>query len=713
MSVTSAETTALTALPHSVPVPPSQYLSSSTGSTVDNRTRQLQAISSDYILRQCVDPCADLARERRLSSFSPSRLSDFLFGKGTLERERELTALLANDPVCNKKDRYFLSKKERYLRNLKISVRLAELVVGNGVMDQDERRFMYTQLGDPLPTDLHFAMFIPTIKGQGSQEQQDKWLPLAMTFQIWGTYAQTELGHGTYIRGLETTATYDKETQEFVIHTPTLTATKWWPGGLAKTSTHAVVMARLMIDGKDFGPHAFVIQLRSMTDHTPLPGIKVGDIGPKFGFMGIDNGFLSFNYVRVPRDALLMKYVTVTPEGEYRKPEVAKASYGTMIYVRSIIVKGAFSNLAKATTIAVRYAAVRRQTATHPGKPETQVLDYQNLQYTLFPLVASAYALHFTGNYMMDMYNAYMEAADEADYSALPVLHGTSAGLKALCTWMTAEGIELCRQCCGGHGYSHLSGLPDLYQNYVGAITYEGENNVMCLQTARFLLKSLKTAEAGKSLSGQVSYLSKMLKSRCEARADEDFMRPELQLLALEHRAKHLVLVADSALKTLLREGLSEAEARNRCAVDLIRASKAHCYYVMAFCFRSAIDKAKSTAPMVADFLERMCHLFILHTIEKDLGDFLENGHFSAAHAQMVRRVVRQLCTMIRPDAVAYVDAFGMSDYFLNSALGRYDGDVYCALYEWAQHARLNKSEVSEGYAETMRQFTHKEQARL
>ena len=35
---------------------------------------------------------------------------------------------------------------------------------------------------------------------------------------------------GTFIRGLETTATYDKKTQEFVIHSPSLSASKWWPG---------------------------------------------------------------------------------------------------------------------------------------------------------------------------------------------------------------------------------------------------------------------------------------------------------------------------------------------------------------------------------------------------------------------------------------------------------------------------------------------------
>jgi len=61
--------------------------------------------------------------------------------------------------------------------------------------------------------------------------------------RILGTYAQTELGHGSDISSLETTATFDKETDEFVIHTPTPTATKWWAGDCGRMANHAVVFA--------------------------------------------------------------------------------------------------------------------------------------------------------------------------------------------------------------------------------------------------------------------------------------------------------------------------------------------------------------------------------------------------------------------------------------------------------------------------------------
>ena len=82
------------------------------------------------------------------------------------------------------------------------------------------------------------------------------------------------MGHGTFIRGLETTATYDSQTEEFVLHSPTITAYKWWPGGLGKTANCAVVMANLITpDGVKRGPTAFFVQLR--WDHSKDPSVKV------------------------------------------------------------------------------------------------------------------------------------------------------------------------------------------------------------------------------------------------------------------------------------------------------------------------------------------------------------------------------------------------------------------------------------------------------
>lgn len=74
-------------------------------------------------------------------------------------------------------------------------------------------------------------MMVGCIRQQGTDEQYEKFGKRAENFEITGAYAQTELGHGTFLRGLETRADFDRKTDEFVLNTPTITSYKWWPGG--------------------------------------------------------------------------------------------------------------------------------------------------------------------------------------------------------------------------------------------------------------------------------------------------------------------------------------------------------------------------------------------------------------------------------------------------------------------------------------------------
>ena len=98
-------------------------------------------------------------------------------------------------------------------------------------------------------------------------------------------------GHGSNVRGIELEATWDQNTKEFNLHSPTLTASKWWNGTLGRTATHAVVVAQLLLpsgqDGKlvSHGPHPFVVQIRDPATHLPPSSIAVGDIGPKYGYV--------------------------------------------------------------------------------------------------------------------------------------------------------------------------------------------------------------------------------------------------------------------------------------------------------------------------------------------------------------------------------------------------------------------------------------------
>lgn len=111
---------------------------------------------------------------------------------------------------------------------------------------------------------LSFTMFLRSIRYFGTDDQVKEWMPRVLKLQILGSYAQTELGHGSNVQGLETTATFDQDTDEFIIHSPTVSSTKFWPGNLGKATTHALVIAKLILNNKVKGQQMFIVPLRNL-----------------------------------------------------------------------------------------------------------------------------------------------------------------------------------------------------------------------------------------------------------------------------------------------------------------------------------------------------------------------------------------------------------------------------------------------------------------
>ncbi|XP_072737779.1 peroxisomal acyl-coenzyme A oxidase 1 isoform X3 [Ciconia boyciana] len=588
---------------------------------------------------------ADLRRERAAATFQPELLTHVLDGGAERTRRRkEIEALVFNDPDFQHEDLNFLSRSQRYEQAVRKSALMVMKLREYGIADPEEIYWFksFVHRGRPEPLDLHLGMFLPTLLTQATPEQQDRFFMPAWNLEIIGTYAQTEMGHGTHLRGLETTATYDPATQEFILNSPTVTSIKWWPGGLGKTSNHAIVLAQLYTQGQCKGLHAFIVPIRQLGTHEPLPGITVGDIGPKFGYDEMDNGYLKMDNFRIPRENMLMKYAQVEPDGTYVKPLSDKLTYGTMVFIRSLIVGDSARSLSRACTIAIRYSAVRHQSELKPGEPEPQILDYQTQQYKLFPLLATAYAFHFVGAYIKDTYRRVSGDINEGDLSELPELHALTAGLKAFTSWTASAGIEECRMACGGHGYSRCSGIPDIYVTFTPSCTYEGENTVMMLQTARLVEAAAKNLQA-----------------------------------ELNHRK-------------------SKEDAWNRTSVDLVRASEAHCHYVIVKLFTAKLSEISNAA--VRAVMTELCLLYALYGISKNTGDFLQAGILTSAQVTQVNQHVKELLGIIRPNAVALVDSFDFHDVHLGSVLGRYDGNVYENMFEWAKKSPLNNTEVHESF---------------
>ncbi|XP_031419959.1 peroxisomal acyl-coenzyme A oxidase 1 isoform X1 [Clupea harengus] len=646
----------------------------------------------------------DIQRERENATFNTDLLTYILDGgQEKTRRRREIESLVISDADFQQEDANFLSRSERYDAAVRKSAQMILKLREYGISDPEEI-YAYKNCvhrGRPEPLDLHLGMFLPTLLNQATPEQQEAFFMPAWNLEIIGTYAQTEMGHGTFIRGLETTATYDPATQEFVMNSPTISSIKWWPGGLGKTSNHAIVLAQLYTKGICHGLHAFIVPIRSMSTHEPLPGIEVGDIGPKFGFDEVDNGYLKMDNVRIPRMNMLMKYAKVERDGTYQKPPSAKLTYGTMVFIRSMIVGESSRALSKACTIAIRYSSVRHQSELRPGEPEPQILDYQTQQYKLFPLLATAYAFKFVGQYMTETYHRITGDINQGDFSELPELHALSAGLKAFTTWVANGGIEVCRMSCGGHGYSRCSSLPDIYVTFTPTCTYEGENTVMMLQTARYLVKSYRQASTGQQLSGIVSYLNE---AHQRLQAQPVSSRPTVVNIsdlaslveAYKLRAAKLVEVAAKSLQGELQKSRSPEDAWNNSSIDLVRASDAHCHYVVVKLFAAKLGEISDTG--VHSALSTLALLYALHGVAQNSGDFLQAGLLTVPQLSSVSQRLKDILAQVRTNAVALVDAFDYRDEMLNSVLGRYDGNIYEHMFEWARKSPLNRTEVHESY---------------
>ncbi|CAA7020357.1 unnamed protein product [Microthlaspi erraticum] len=646
-----------------------------------------------------------LADERNKAEFDVEEMKIVWAGsRHAFQVSNRISRLVANDPIFEKSKRAVMSRKELFKNTLKKSAHAWKMINELRLSDEESIRFR-SFMDQPGFVDLHWGMFVPAIKGQGTEEQQQKWLPLANNMQIIGCYAQTELGHGSHVQGLETTATFDPQTDQFIIHSPTQTSSKWWPGGLGKVSTHAVVYARLITNGKDHGVHGFIVQLRSLDDHSPLPGITVGDIGMKFGngaYNSMDNGFLKFDHFRIPRDQMLMRLSKVTREGKYVASDVPRQLvYGTMVFVRQSIVSNASNALSRAVCIATRYSAVRRQFASQNGGTETQVIDYKTQQNRLFPLLASAYAFRFVGEWLKWLYTDVTQRLEASDFATLPEAHACTAGLKSMTTSATADGIEECRKLCGGHGYLWCSGLPELFAVYVPACTYEGDNVVLQLQVARFLMKTVSQLGSGKAPAGTTEYMGRaqhLLKCRSSVKKAEDWLNPGMVLEAFEARALRMAVSCANNLSKFenQEQGFSELLA------DLVEAAIAHCQLIVVSKFIAKIE-GEIKGKGVKNQLKNLCYIYALHLLHKHLGDFLSTDSVTPEQASLASHQLRSLYSQLRPNAVALVDAFNYTDHYLGSVLGRYDGNVYPKLFEEALKDPLNDSVVPDGYHEYIR----------
>jgi acyl-CoA oxidase len=634
-----------------------------------------------------------LAQERAASNVDGERLARHLLSRNDfLERQKKILAILEPIPIFCKKNQLNMARPDRYHLGLARAKMLRRLSLKHG-WDRDDYTMADYLMDEMGPYALQGTMFATSIREQCDQQQMAHWLPKLESWDIIGCYGQTELGHGSNVKGIECEARWDPQTKEFIIHSPTITASKWWNGALGRTANHAIVVAQLLLpDGKgrfkSYGPHQFIVQIRDMKSNTPLDGIVIGDIGPKYGYPGMDNGYMLFDHFRVPHAALLSRYSGVNPDtGAYIKPENPAVVYGSLTFVRAQIIMHARLVLARAVTIAVRYLSIRRQFADRDGRSQREqaVLNYPTVQIRILPLLATTFALHYTGEAMYKLYYGTREAIERSgDFSRLAEMHAASSGLKSLCTTLAADGIETCRRAMGGHGFGGGSGMIALNNEYLSKPTVEGDNWMITQQTAAYLIKRM--TEVAQNPKGPPKetvdvQFREFLADKAQPRDFDIFGGDEAQLVrAFQHRASYLSYQAYQAR-------VVDKQPWTSMMLGLHRLSRAHSESLLVSNFYDAVYRSTPSPALDQNtraVMKTLFRLFALFTLDVSASEFLLSNALTVESLRSVTPAILELMNQVRPHAVRLVDAWSVPDYLLESALGSHDGDVYNRLFHKA-----------------------------
>lgn len=654
----------------------------------------------------------DLLAERQFSDDQLLQLVNIVDGgaEHTVNKRLVWDQVLNHAEFASVKSTDYMSHEERYNYNLSRGLALLRFINDQG-LDINQMRRLLTQsvssfvTPDGNPLIVHQVMFIYTLVSMCSDEQQEKWLHDAQTCRIIGTYAQTELAHGTFVRGLRTTATYRPESETFELHSGDTSAAKWWPGGLGNSATHALVMARLVTaDGAEHGIHPFIVQLRDLSTHRPLPGITVGDIGPKLGLNSLNNGYLMFDRVSIPRDHMLMKNAHLSADGVYSRPIHDKLSYGTMVFTRVTVVRDVLESLRMACVIAARYSVVRRQGQPDSNGREVQIIDYQCQRLKVLPHVAACYVLVASADTLWLSHQHVSNSVRQGCTDQLSQIHADSSALKAYVTGYSCDAVTTLRAACGGHGYMSASRMPQICAHVVASAAWEGDNTVLSLQVARYIIKNQNESFA----FGVTSLLLKHLTTNAtEAPSGVSISEQCIQqwslLSELYRYLTACVDVRDARVTNVahkleqLTQNVGAESAWNSSQVLLSEMTKAHCHCYVLHSYLLWLEKWSNSASDSTFML--LCRLGLLYAtfiVYNNCADFVTYGSWTADHLRENHSRMLQLLDQIRPSLILLVDAFDFPDAMLNSTLGAYDGDVYNRMFKEAQKSPLNDGHIPE-----------------
>ena len=522
----------------------------------------------------------------------------------------------------------------------------------------------YHDLSLVIKFGVQFGLWGMSIQSLGTEKHYSKYLKNIGSLQLPGCFAMTETNHGSNVKGIETTATYNHDSQTFIIHTPHENAQKEYIGNAAVHGQMATVFAKLIIDKIDYGVNAFIVPIRD-TNSKILKGITIGDCGLKMGLNGVDNGTIRFENVSIPKENMLDRFASVNDDGKFESPIPSDnrrffTMLGTLVGGRIGIPRSALAAAKSGLTIAIKYSDKRRQFGPEGGS-EVPILNYRMHQRRLIPLLAKTYAIHFALHYLTSRFMNKKE-------SEMQEIEALAAGMKAYSTWSTTAVLQECREACGGKGYLSENRIDALKNDTEIYTTFEGDNTVLMQLVAKNRLSEFRKSFGKMDAMGIINYVYENAKTAISEKNpivtrktdDIHILDEEFHLTAFQHREKTTLASAAKRLKKLIDGGLEPYDAFNVVQHQMIDVAQAYLERIVLEQFQKAIqsiEDKKSKGIML-----KLSQLYALSQIEKNKGWYLEDGYMEGVKTKAIRKMVNQLCWEIRPDAVSLVNAFDIPE---------------------------------------------------
>lgn len=530
---------------------------------------------------------------------------------------------------------------------------------------------MYVDGSLTIKFGVQVGLFGGSIQKLGTKKHHDLYLQDAGTAKLLGCFAMTETRHGSNVRGIRTTATYIKETDQIVIHTPGKNDNKEYIGN-ALHAKMATVFAQLIVEGKNEGVHAVLVPLRNK-NHELLPGITVEDNGYKLGLNGVDNGKIWFDQVSVPRENLLNKYGEIDAHGTYFS-EIKNANkrfftmLGTLVGGRICVARAGLGGAKMALTIAVKYALGRRQFNDSIKVQEDLIMDYPSHQLRLTPKVAECYVYSVTLDHIMQTY-----AADTSNDKRK--IETQVAGLKSIITWFANDTIQECREACGGKGYLIENRIADLKADVDIFTTFEGDNTVLLQLAAKGILSDFNSefnspgfASVLKLVGSQISDKLTTINPVYSNKIDKEHLfNTKFHRHAFQYRTRRLTYTLAMRIRSYIKKGMPSYQAFLKVQDHLLALGKAYSHELAYHTFVQFTENISDEKNRL--LFEKLGTLYALNQIKGNASWFLEQGYIGSTKSKAIRQRVERLCSELRPHIEVLVEGYGIPEHCMTAPI--------------------------------------------